>query len=79
MRRMYRVDEVLEEQQKKNRDTKEELPDPKSEAPEPSIKDELERGDLFAMLISAWFILVPVCLVILLIIVFGAAFLLGLL
>ena len=79
MRRMYRVDEAFEAQQKNRQEAVEELPDPKSEAPEPSVKDEMEKGDLFAMLVSAWFLIVPLCLVLLLVIAYGTAFLLGLL
>lgn len=79
MRRMYRVDEAFEAQQKTRQEAKEELPDPKSEAPVPSVKDEIEKGDVFAMLVSAWFLIVPLCLIILLVIAYGTAFLLGLL
>ncbi|MCQ2418208.1 MAG: hypothetical protein MJ085_00340 [Clostridia bacterium] len=79
MRRMYRVDEAFEAQQKNRQEVKQELPDPKSEAPAPSVKDEMEKGDLFAMLVSAWFLIVPLCLILLLVIAYGTAFLLGLL
>lgn len=74
MRRLDRVDKVLEEQKKQPQD--EEVYDFSPEKPK-MLKDEMEKGDLFAMIVSAWFIFVPLCIIILLLMVLGAVLLLG--
>ncbi len=75
MRRLDRVDEVLDQQKKQTQD--EEFYDSSEDRPK-MLKDEMEKGDLFAMIVSAWFIFVPLCIIILLVMVFGAMLLLGL-
>ena len=52
--------------------------DPSEDRIEPTVGDNLEKGDLFAMIVSAWVIIVPICLGILLLIVLLAWLLLGL-
>ena len=50
--------------------------DPRAEREPEDISDQLEHGDLAAMLISAFLVLLPVCLVVLLVLAgVGALFL----
>ncbi len=51
-------------------------PDEDRQAPE--IGDNLEKGDLFAMIVSAWITIMPICLGLLILIVLLAWLLLGL-
>jgi hypothetical protein len=44
----------------------------------PTVGDNLEKGDLFALIVSAWIVIVPICLGVLLLIVFLAWLMLGL-
>ena len=52
--------------------------DPSEDRELPTVGDNLEKGDLFAMILSAWLIIVPISLGLLLLIVLLAWFLLGL-
>ena len=44
----------------------------------PTVGDNLEKGDLFALIVSAWIVIVPICLGVLLLIVLLAWLMLGL-
>jgi hypothetical protein len=52
--------------------------DPKEDREAAGVGDNLEKGDLFAMIVSAWIVIVPICLGLLLLIVLLAWLLLGL-
>jgi hypothetical protein len=52
--------------------------DPKEDRIPYEVGDNLEKGDLFAMIVSAWIVIMPIALGILLLIVLLAWFLLGL-
>lgn len=43
--------------------------DPKADREEPTLKDSMEKGDFFAMIVSALLVLVPISLAVLLIMV----------
>ena len=51
---------------------------PDEDRVEPTVGDNLEKGDLFALIVSAWIVIVPVCLGVLLLIVLLAWLILGL-
>ncbi|MDC7293846.1 hypothetical protein NXH67_10005 [Butyrivibrio sp. DSM 10294] len=71
---------------KVNKDKKESTPDiyddeyydPNEDRIEPTVGDNLEKGDLFAMIVSAWITIVPISIGILVGIVLLAWLLLGL-
>lgn len=71
---------------KKKDQEKEETPDiyadeyynPDEDRVEPTVGDSLEKGDLFAMIVSAWITILPICLGLLIGIVLLAWLLLGL-
>jgi hypothetical protein len=71
---------------KLNKEKKEDQPDiyadeyydPSDDRIQPTVGDNLEKGDLFAMILSAWVIIVPISLGLLLFIVLLAWLMLGL-
>ena len=71
-----RVDRAMKFQHDKNQppegDKNKELQDPKQEYDEGPIKDKLEKGDIFAMLLSAAGTLIPISLGVMLLIYFLA-------
>lgn len=52
--------------------------DPEEDRVRYNVGDNLEKGDLFAMILSAWIVIMPIALGVLLLIVLLAWFLLGL-
>ena len=76
-----RVDRAMKFQHDKNQppedDKNKELQDPKQEYDAESIKNKLEKGDIFAMLVSAAGTLIPISLGVMLLIYFLARFLLN--
>lgn len=76
-----RVDRAMKLQQDKNQppedEKNQELQDPKQEYNEEPIKSKLEKGDVFAMLLSAMVTLIPISLGLMLLIYFLARFLLN--
>ncbi|MBQ6431350.1 MAG: hypothetical protein IJJ99_05710 [Oscillospiraceae bacterium] len=67
-KRIKRAFDYLEE--KKQREA-EENPENTQEDLKPSIKDILEKGDIPAMLISAFLVILPIAIIVLLVIVFA--------
>ncbi len=82
-KKIDRIYEFKEEQREKAEnnapdDFSDEYFDPSEYKNQMSTSDNLEKGDLFAMIVSAWITIVPICLGVLLFIVFVSWFLLGL-
>ncbi len=67
-KRIKRAFDYLEE--KKQREAGEN-PENVQEELKPSIKDTLEKGDIPAMLISAFLVILPIAIIVLLVIVFA--------
>ena len=78
-----RVDRAMKYQHDKNQPPEDEknregeLQDPKAEYEQEPIKNKLEKGDIFAMLLSAMAVLIPISLGVMLLIYFLARCLLN--
>ena len=84
MRWNKKVDRIfkLREENKKNESHPDiyadEYYNPDEDRVVPTVGDSLEKGDLFALIVSAWIVIVPVCLGVLLFIVLLVWFMFGL-
>ena len=67
-----RIKRAFDLQAEKNKKKQEEMsPEDLQEDLKPSLKDTLEKGDMPALIISAFLVLLPVALIVLLVMVFA--------